>query len=157
MQRFGLSRKINFISVSLLIQDILGQFFPLLNCSRTELAKEAIAKLSFSDFQEQGLVSLRRLWSSGVNHKARPPSQMKHCFQSSFISMTSTIERSGGFPWCVPGYPVLLMTNLAAQLLKSLVYLAARPKSIPNHVTEVACQVWEALFLLSTGEMGRQT
>ena len=49
-----------------------------------------------------------------------------------------------------PQYPVLLITNLAAQLLKSPVYLAALPKSIPNNVTEVTCQVRKALFLLST-------
>lgn len=49
-----------------------------------------------------------------------------------------------------PQYPVLLITNLAAQLLKSPVYLAALPKSIPNNVTEVTCQVRKALCLLST-------
>lgn len=46
-----------------------------------------------------------------------------------------------------PQYPVPLITNLAAQLLKSPVYLAALPKSSPNDVAKVACQVREACFL----------
>lgn len=64
--------------------------FPFLNYSSTELARGAIEKL-FSDFNEQYLASLQGLWSSGTNHKVCVLSEMKHCFLSSFISMTATI------------------------------------------------------------------
>lgn len=62
-----------------------------------------------------------------------------------------------GFFTVRPQSPVPLITNLAARLLKSPVYLAAFPKSIPNNVTEFACQVQEGLFFLSTRETGSQT
>lgn len=56
-----------------------------------------------------------------------------------------------------PQYPGSLITNLAAQLLKSPLYLAALPKSSPNSVAGFARQVQEGLFSLSTREMGSQT
>lgn len=61
---------------------------------------------------------------------------------SELINLTdfSHGEVTGLFTMC-PQYPGPLITNLATQQLKSLLYLAALPKSSPNSVSGFVCQI----------------